>query len=271
MIKKCLDLLENNPVIIGFYVIYELLVMLILLLLYPTNLNQFMNSVSFDFAAYFMMMMKLLTAIGLMFLLSILFMSGFGHMISEAVVQGKTSAQAFIEGINRFFVRFLLLTLLGTAVTFAFSMIITIILIPITMLQVMSGGTSGLEYMSLFIVLLILIITIFIIPFVLLCIPSILLDDVKLFQGIKNGAKAGVKNYWKLVVLLIIMYLPVILYEIIYYDTISKGMIVTPSYLVLLIISGIISLFLIPILFIVYNEYRMEQINKDTMSHHFNE
>jgi hypothetical protein len=271
MIKKCLDLLKNNPVIIAFYVIYELLLILIILFLYPTNLNQFMDYGSFDFAAYFMMLMKLLTACGLMFILSILFMSGFGHMISEAVAQGKTSAQAFLEGINRFFVRFLLLTLLGIAVAFAFSMIITIVLVPITMIQVMSGGTSGLEFMSLFIVIITLIITILIIPLVLLCIPSILMDDVKVFQGIKNGAKAGVKNYWRLVILLIVMYLPIILYEIIYYDTIAKGTIITPSYLVLLIICGTISLFLIPILFIIYKEYRMEQINNDTVFHHSNE
>ena len=266
MIKKVFDVLRNNPIIIAFYGIYELILIIIILLLYPNNINQFMGNGTFDFSAYFMMLMKMFAACGLMFILSILFMPGFGHMLSEAIVQGKTSAQSFLEGINRFFVRFLLLTLLGIAVAIAFSIIISIILVPITIFQVMGGGAGDLEYMSLFIMILTLIITILIIPFVLLCIPSILMDDVKIFQGLKNGAKAGVKNYWKLVVILITMYLPIILYEIIYFHTTSQGVIITPSYIILLIICGIISLFMIPMLFIVYKEYRLEQINnRDTM------
>ncbi|MDF2511175.1 MAG: hypothetical protein K0S04_1041 [Herbinix sp.] len=263
MIKNVFNLLRNNPVIIAFHLIYELLLILIVVLLYPTNMNQFMGNENFDIAAYFMMLIKMLSACGLLFLISIIFMPGYGHMLSEAIIQGKTSAKSFLEGINRFFVRFLLLTLLGTAAAFAFSIIISIILVPITMIQVIGGDPSGLVYTSVFITILILLITILIIPFVLLCIPSILMDDVKIFQGIKIGAKAGVKNYWKLVIILLTTYLPIIFYQIIYYDSVAQGEIITPSYIVLLIICGIISLFIIPMLFLVYKEYRMKQIDND--------
>lgn len=256
MFKKVLDLLKNNPVIIAFHVTYELLILLIVLFLYPSNINQFGVYGNFNFALYFMTMGKLFAACGLIFILSLLFMPGFGHMLSEGVTAGKTSVQAFLEGINRFFVRMLLLTLLGIAVAIAFSIIISIIMVPVAISMTLGGGTEGLQSMSVIIMILTLIITIFIIPFVVLSFPSILMDDVSTTQGIKNGVKAGVKNYWRLVVLLLLMYLPIIVYEIYYMNSATQGAIITPAYIVLLIICGISSLFLLPILFLVYRDYR---------------
>lgn len=256
MFKNVLNLLKNNPVIIAFHLMYELLILLIVLLLYPNNINQFGVYGNFNFAVYFMTMGKLFAACGFIFILSLLFMPGFGHMLSEGVTRGKTSVQAFVEGINRFFVRMLLLTLLGMAAAIAFSIIISIIIVPVTIFLTLGGGVAGVQSMSVVIMILTLIITIFIIPFVVLSFPSILMDDVSTTQGIKNGAKAGVKNYWKLVAILFMMYLPIIVYEIFYINSASQGAIITPAYIVLLIICGIISLFLLPILFLVYRDYR---------------
>ncbi len=257
MIKRVLDLLKNNPVIIAYHLMYELLIILIVVFLYPNNINQFGGYDNFNYAAYFMMMGKLFTACGLIFILSLFFMPGFGHMLSETVTIGKTSVQAFVEGINRFFVRMLLLTLLGTAAAIAFSIMISIILVPVAIFLTMGGGAAGLQSISLAIMLFTLVIIIFIIPFVVLCFPAILMDDVSVTQGIKNGAKAGVKNYWRLIAILFSMYLPIIVYEIFYFNSASQGVIITPAYIVLLIICGIISLFLLPIMFLIYKEYRV--------------
>ncbi|HHV09043.1 MAG TPA: hypothetical protein GXX75_02040 [Clostridiales bacterium] len=262
MVKKAFDLLKDNPVIIGFYCITQLLLLLILFLLFPSNINQFMENGNINFAVYMMMMAKMLLACGLMLLLYILFIPGFSYMLSEAALKGKTSARSFLPGLKQFFVRTLLLLLLLIAASFAFGIIISMITIPFAMVQVMGG--NGTQSLTLFITIFTLFVTILVIPFVLLCVPSIFIDDVNIFQGIKNGAKAGVKNYWKLVVMLLIIYLPIIFYQIICYDSISQGIIITPGYIGLIIFSGILSLFIFSLIFVIYRDYRMEQINNQS-------
>ena len=137
---------------------------------------------------------------------------------------------------------------------------ISIITIPFAILQVL-GGMETVKYLSLFIILFTMVIIILVVPFIMLWLPSIFIDDVKVFEGLKNGAKAGLKNYWKLVLSLLAIYIPIIAYEIFCFDTIANGIIFTPGYLVILVLESIISIVVLPILFIIYKEYRTKQIN----------
>ena len=259
MIKKSLHLLKNNTVIILFYAIYLVVMFLIVFTLYPKDMNQFnsMNPNSFDFAAYFNAMAKIFFASILMYACGILFLSGFGCMISEVVLEGKTKATSFLPGISKFFVRVLLASLLLIAFYIGFSIVLSIIIIPITFIMLAYGNMA-----TLIITLIAAVAVIFTIPFIILWFPSIFIDDAGVIQGLINGAKVGVKNYLKLVFVLFVMYLPIFAYIIVNFDSMSKGVIYTPSYFIMCILAAIISIVAIPIIFIMYKENRPRLYNQ---------
>jgi len=197
--------------------------------------------------------------------LSITFISGFGLMIKEAVITGKTSINSFLPGFKKYFVRILLMSLLLFAFAIGFSIVISIITIPIMIVQIANSGFENLQNlqniknMSLSITLVTTSLTIIAIPFMILWLPSIFIDDVKIIQGLKNGVKAGVKNYWRLLVYMIILYLPIIIYQIFSFDTLMKGVIFTPSYIAILILEACLSMVILPIFYMIYNEYKTER------------
>ena len=260
MIKQSINLLKNNTVLIGFFAAFEIITFLILFMLYPKDLSQFIDPNRFDFIAYMLFLMKMFIAFILMYALSIVFISGGGHMISEAVSTGKTSSNSFLPGLKKFFVRILLISLLLIAFSIVLSIVVSIITIPFAILQVMNGAETA-NITSILIMLFTMLIIIAAAPFAILWLPSIFIDNTKVFQGLKNGAKAGVKYYWKILLTLLAIYMPIIVYEIICFDTISRGIIFTPGYIVVLILEAIISLIVLPMYFIIYKEYRAQQIN----------
>lgn len=257
MVVKSLNLLKKNSVIILFYAAYMVVMYLIVFMLYPKDMTQFMNvdPNNFDFAAYFIMMTKLFIALILMGVLGILFLSGFGSMISEAVVKGKTSANSFLPGLKKYFVRVLLSSLLLVAFSIGLTIVLSIIAIPLTFLAILSGNMMN----SIIIGIFTSMIVIFSVPFVTLWFPSIFIDDVGVIQGLKNGAKAGFKNYWKLLLMILLMYLPVIVNTAINYSSIANGVIFTPGYIVTCIIVSIITIIAIPAIFLIYEEYQQKR------------
>ena len=262
MLKKSFQVLKNNPIIILFYGVYFVIMFLILFTLYPHDLSQFSttNLEQFNFTEYIIMMIKMLTAAGLISVLGIVFFSGFGYMISEAVRTGKTSKNSLLQGIKKFILRTLVAALLLFTMTMGVSIIMSIITIPITMWQVFTGGYSSVQYLSILITAITAVITIFLIPFILLWFPSIFMDDTKVIQALKSGAKAGVKNYWKLVLTLLVIYLPTGLIMGFNYGSIVNGSIFTPCFLVMYLIDAIISIFIIVLLFVIYEEYRVKNM-----------
>lgn len=255
MLKKSINLLKNNSILILLYFAYIVISFLILYVLYPKDMSQFnsLNPSGFDFAAYIVMMIKMLIASLLSGVLGLLFLSGFGSMLSEAIKKGKTSISSFLPGIQRYFVRILLAMLLLLAFSIGFSIVISIIIIPITLFLVIAESTS-ITMVSLVTMAITMVVIVFICPFILLWFPSILIDDIGVMKGLANGAKAGVKNYWKLVLIIVVIYLPITLNTAFSYDTMAKGIIFTPTYLILYLLTAIISIVALPIIFMVYNE-----------------
>jgi len=75
-------------------------------------------------------------------------------------------------------------------------------------------------------------------------------------QGLKNGARVGIKNYWFLVLLMVVMYVPSLVYTLMNVPGSQGGFSMTPGCIVMTVISSLILLAVIPVLFILYNEKR---------------
>jgi hypothetical protein len=233
------------------YAIYMVAIALVMIILYPKNMNQFVNAnpFYFDFAGYISAMLRILISSVIMFFLSMLFFSGYGNMITEAIKQEKTSVSSFLPGIQKYFVRVLLSFLLLTAFAIGASIVLSIILIPITLFAAIGGMFIGIIASLVSIILMALVI-----PFILLWFPAIFIDDVGVIQSMKNGAKAGTKNYGKLILLIFVMYAPALIYMQVEQDAIMQGMIMTPGYYAIYILSAILCAVLLPMLFIIYDD-----------------
>jgi len=265
MNKKTFKLIKENPVIILFYTAYLLVIMFIILLFYPKNLNQLGSYAyydSFNLATYFMAMIKLLMAVLLMVIVQLLFIPGFNYLITEAIRKGKTSAEDFFPGLKKFFVRTLLAMLLLTAFGIGFVLVASIITIPFTILLMLSG-TLAIHLINININIIIILIfctlMLFAAPFIILWIPSIFIDDVGVMKGLTNGAKVAAKNYWRLVLILLIAGIPTILYSTVISASGMPVDLISPSYFLFLLISGLISVIVRIVLYMVYFEKRQRR------------
>lgn len=255
MFKKSINLLKKNPVIIMLYAAYMVVMFLIIFILYPKDLSQFNNPnpATFEIIAYGIVMMKMLLATFIMLLLGLFFMAGYGNMISEAVIHGETSITSFLPGLRKFFVRVLLAMLLLAAFAIGFSILLSLIIIPITVFLAINGSTS-IYMVSIISTLISLILVVFSSPFIILWYPAIFIDDLGVIQGLKSGAKVGVKNYWKLILIMVILCIPFVANVFLNFNAMADGVIFTPSYIIILIIVSIISVVILPATFILYKE-----------------
>lgn len=258
MIKKSIKTLTNHPVLILFYALYLISTYLILFLLFPHDMNRFKDVNNFDFMAYGIMMIKMLSATILLGVIGILFLCGYGNMMAEAVKGQGTSAASFFPGIAKFFVRVLLAILLLMAFTFVLSMIISLISVPFILYQAIhSAGnaiydTGYINSITLFSMVITMLFVIFLMPFVILWFPAIFHDDIGVMKGLQKGAKAGIKNYWRIVLLLAIIYLPIVIVMMIDLKSVVNGNIFTPGMMIIYLLEAILSTILIPILFYLY-------------------
>ena len=264
MLKRALQLLKRNPVIILIYAGYMLLSLLLMLLLYPKNIQQFMFDTQgmFSMSAYLSGLGKLFLAVILIFLSGLFFLSGFGNMLREAVFSGRTSGAAFLAGIRLYFVRILLMMLLMTGFAFGASLLIGIITVPITVMTIMSG-TSSVYFTTMIIMGITLLLLLIPLPFLILWIPAIFLEDTGVIQGLKAGARAGSKNYWRLALSVLLLYLPMVIYTGFNYDAMSGGRLLTVGYIVLLFVSSVMSLIFTSYIFMVYHYYKINIITAE--------
>lgn len=252
MIKKSIQLLRNNPVMILLYAGYMLFTLLIVFFLYPTNMNQFSNPYTFDFGEYIMVMTKMMLASLLMGAGGLVFMSGYAGMLVEAMFTGKTSIASFVPCVKKYFVRILLAGLLLAAMAIGFSILLALITIPFTMMAVMSGNLGA----SLITVVVMVVIAIAAVPFIIMWYPAIFIDNVGVTQGLKLGMKSGVKNYWKLLLGLFVVYLPIFAYTILNYNQMQTGEIYNIWYIIVCIVVAVIVVILLPAMYYLYHENR---------------
>lgn len=258
MVKKSFHVVKNNPILILFYAAYLIVSILVMYLIYPDNLSQFpsnVNVATIDLVAYKNAMIRLLLASFLLYIMGVLFISGFGNMIKEAILQEKTSVSFFLPGIRKYFVRNLLSSLLMAAFIMGYAIILSIL----TIIIALSLGQTASLFIPIFTILLVLIA----IPFVILWSPAIFIDDIGVIRGLSKGAKAGANNYWRLFLLIIVMNLPTVGNIIINYNSTPSVEIFNPSMIITYILSAAITIFVIPYLFMVYRDNNSNKLMED--------
>lgn len=251
MLKKSIELLKNNPVLIFTYGTFSLIMFLLVLLRQPSDLIGLSNGhiERFDMRSYFITINLILLAAILIYGLSLLFISGYGNMMREAIINGKTTIKDFMPGIARYFGRVILMSLLLIAFSIGISLVLSIIMVPLIMLSL-----NNLYLVTLISTLVTTVSVICAIPFVLLWIPAIFLDNHGVVKGLVQGAKTGAKNYGKLLLLMVVMYIPSILNAIINFNTLVSGNLHNLGYLISTIVTMLLTVFYVPLIFIIYRD-----------------
>jgi flagellar biosynthesis protein FlhB len=200
---------------------------------------------------------KILIFAFIMFAYSVVFVSGFGSMVAEAISEGKTTISGFFTGIKKNFVRTLLFILLLMAFSFGVGIVLGMISLPFTIISSMNNAINGVyDYEAMYdsqriISALSYLLMIFIYPLFLLWIPSVYLDKSDgIIATLKKGVKAGLKNYKQLVVLSAILLLPSVAY--LTFDKNPDIVFTSPAYIALLAYQVIMA----PIFFVyLFNFY----------------
>lgn len=256
MLKKTLQIIKNNPVIILCYVAYLAISILLLLFLYPKSfgVGTYTKNGAFDYSLYMVTMRNMLIALLLIFVFSLLFISGFSSMIREAVFSGKTKLYFFFDGIKNYFGRVLLTVLLTAAIIIIGSILFGLLSIPFTIMAV-ANGTDSVYLISLVIMLIALILFLIPSPFFILWLPALFLEDTGVIRSLRLGVKAGTKNYWKLLLVSFLLILPQAVYFILNYNVMMSGSLFSTGYFVMIGVMAVLSLFYNIYIFVLYHEY----------------
>lgn len=258
MIKKTLQLIKNNPVIVLYYGVYLVISILLLFFLYPKNfgVDAYAKNGGFDYSLYMVTMRNMLIALLLTFVLGLFFVSGYGGMLREAIFSGKTKYRFFVNGIKNYFGRVLLSVLLTAAILLLGSVLIGLLSIPFTLMGAVNG-TGSIYLISLAIMLITLLLVLIPSPFFVLWIPALFLEDTGVIRSMKLGMKAGAKNYGKLLLATFLLILPQSVYSVLNFTVIQSGSLFTLEYFILVGVMAVFSMFYNIYVFIVYHEYRI--------------
>lgn len=258
MLKKTMQLMKNNPLIIVCYAIYLAVNILLIFLLYPKSfgMETYTQTGTFDYSLYMVTMRNMLIAVLLIFILSLFFIAGYGSMTREAVISGKTKLFYFLDGIKNYFGRVILSALLIAAFAIVSSIILGLLSLPFTIMAAVNDINS-IYTITMVIMVVTLILILIPTPFVVLWFPAMFLEDTSVIRSLKLGAKAGAKNYLRLLIISFILILPQAIYSILSYNVIMRGTFYSAGYFTLLGIMAILSMIYNIYLFIVYHEYRI--------------
>lgn len=254
MLSKAYKTLRENPVLILLHVAYMLVTAFVFYLFRPHQINQ--NDITELLINTFIMFLTSLV----MGILGLIYFTGYSNMIAQAVTAGKTSIGSFFPGIKHFFGRLLLATLLMFSMFVGFSIILSIAIIPVTMMLTFSNQGDPVvaaTNLTLIITPFISLCVIAVIPFIILWLPALFIDDTGVIDSMKRGMKAGVKNYGILMLWTAIVYLPAFIYTMMNMGAAQAGIIMAPGYIAMLLVSTILSLFYFIMIFILYKEKRI--------------
>jgi hypothetical protein len=280
MLRKSLDTLKKNPIIIFVYLLVTVILFLAIILILPdiNKITAISNEITqtqvdpstIDPQLIIDMMisgMKLLLFGLIVCIFGIIYVSGFGNMMSEAVIEGKTSIKSFFTGIKRSFKKTILSFLLLIAFSFGFGIIVALISMPFTISSmVKSSFDNQAVYNDQRIVqALSSIISIFAYPFVELWFPSIFMDkNDGVIASLKKGLRAGIKNYKLLVVVTAAMLLPSI--GLLVFNTglnTINTVASSPAYIAIYIYQALLAPVIFIYLFTLYNKTRQLQQNME--------
>lgn len=274
LLKKSFIILKNSPMIVVIFILVSAISAVPVIFLLP-DINRMMafsneilknsaNMTQPDPQQTIQMLMTYLK-FGIYSLVTcgigIVFMAGFGNMLAAAVNEGKASLKIFFFGIRKFFTKTLLSLLLFAALIFGFSIIISIISVPFTIIGAMNNTFDPEAILGKLRVIQIFsyAMMIFLYPFVELWLPAIFLErNDGVTVCFRKGLKAGIKKYIKLVAVTAVMLLPTFvlfgfmenIYSIMY----------SPFYISAIIYQVIIMPVILTYLFMLYNENKKTNI-----------
>jgi hypothetical protein len=263
MLIKTFKLLKNNPIIIIFQVVYIAISFLSSLLFLSVRQSEI--SYNMDYSLY---CGKFLISTLLGILSEVVFLSGFGNSLSEAITSGKSNFTAFFVGIKKYFKKSMLSVLILYIINVGFSAI----LLPAFSQIILNIFVPSGDVRNVFYYIMIYIINILIMPFTTLFIPAIYIDRYDIIAGLITGMKLAVRNYWRLVWVFSAIYIPIIINIIFIKDTvlfvftplsaeyirspidIISGNVFSVSVIMMYLLEGAIFLVSTPLFFVIYKE-----------------
>lgn len=273
MLKKSLETLKKNPVIIITYLVVTVVLFLLAFLFLPevNKITDISNEISKNqanpsaidpkqIADMLMAVLKLFLFGIIACVVGVFYMAGFGSMIAEAVSEGKTTLKGFFIGIKRNIKKTILSFLLLLAFSIGFGIIISLISIPFSLFSALKNNydTQAIYNSQRIMQALTSIIMIFAYPFVELWLPAIFMDGRDgVIASLKKGIKAGVKNYKLLVVVTAIMFLPSIGLLVFIRD--MNSAILSPAYIATYIYQAVVTPIVLVYLFKLYKVNRQLQ------------
>lgn len=258
MINRALEILKNNTILIMLYLAMVALNLVFMVAFYPSD---------FSTTDPIEVLARTGILLGLTFVLlvvGLVFFAGFGKMLAEAVEFGTTSFENFLPALKKYIGKLILLALLMLAFYLVFA-IIAGIFITIVVLIISATGSlqHNVEAMLLVTVVSMGAMYILLLPFVLLVLPAVFMDELGVIDTLKIGMKAGLKNYGMLVITLIAMYAPTLVYTVVNLADMKTGAKFTSEYIGFSILNAGLALFVLTIMFIIYKDWRVRNTKVD--------
>lgn len=240
MLKKTFSILKKNPKLILYYIVF-----MVVDIILSAGINQIIAPANTEQGGLNQMAGLWI----IVCVLSIVFMAGYGRMLASAVKNGKCANKDFSYGLQNDIGRMILSFLLILVVAFGFVMVLAIITIPFT-LEASVGGSFGLLY-SLAIIIAISCMALFVYPLLMLWYPAMFIDDVKVMEGLRRGAKASKKCYWTLVIAVFLTAMPSLIYSLIIAFT-NTDQVPSAGYWIFVLMNVILSFLLLVFTFVAY-------------------
>lgn len=253
MLKKIVNLLKNNPMIIITYVALVLIYSVpIAVITSKINTKNVSDMIIYIF--YMLLWIIILT------ILIIVLAPPFLNMLKEASIDGKTGFKSLLRG-TRYIGKFILAALFFMVMFIPLSIMILILLAPV--LAVLSSVAQNNTDMYLILSQAVYSFAmVFIMPFLMLWLPALFFENYGVIDCLKCGIKKVKGNYWELVLAAIALMAPSYILTVCQLITNNQNFAVSytsPSFWIMLIINIIAALASLTFLFLLYAEIKKKE------------
>lgn len=263
MLRKTIQLIKNNPCISICQMVYIVILFLGLFLLYSVGQNEISSYI--DYTLY---SGKFFISSILSLLIGMVFIAGFGNALSEVITSGKCGFTDFYVGIKRYYMK----SVLSVLVLYIIYVVCSTILFPTVSHIIVDMFNPYGEIRRISYDVCIYILNILIMPFTMLFLPAIYIDHYDIIPGLITGMRLAARNYYKLVWVLSIMFIPIIIDVIFIKDAVMfvftplsieyihntiavlSGNGFTISTIIMYLVEVVIFLVSAPLFFVIYAE-----------------
>lgn len=269
MLRKTTKLLIENPSILIIQLAY-----LVASFLSSFLFDSIKHCETSSMNDYFIYCGKFLipTVIGL--LLGMIFIAGFGNAISEAITTGKSDFISLFIGIKKDPLK----SMLSVLVLYIIYGLFSSVLFPAVAQIIMDTFVPYDDFRITFYHICIYIISIFIMPFTSLFLPAVFIDQYDVMAGLIMSMKLALRNYKKLLLAFVVIYIPIIVNVIFIKDSVlfvfiplSMEHILNPievmsgnafsiSVIIMYLLEAAIFLVTAPLFFVIYKDSSMKRL-----------